>query len=103
MKISKATVNKLLPPPVSSKANQKVYYDEALKGFGVRVTIKGSKAFFIEKIIHGKLRRITLGRYPELTVEQARKEAYKLLGKIAIGIDPQAEKKGKENHFNSGF
>jgi integrase len=35
---------------------------------------------------------MTVGRYPELTVEQARKEAQKLLGKIAIGIDPVLEK-----------
>jgi hypothetical protein len=38
------------------------------------------------------VRRITLGRYGEITVEQARKEAQKLLGKIAAGIDPIAEK-----------
>jgi integrase len=93
MKINKTTVDKLPPPPLGLKTNQKVYYDDVLKGFGVRVTIKGSKAFFIEKAIHGKLRRITLGGYPALTVEQARKEANKMLGKIATGIDPQAEKK----------
>lgn len=86
-------VAKLSPPDPSLRVNQNLYYDDSLKGFGVRVTVKGSKAFFIEKIIHGKLRRITLGRYPELTVEQARKEAHKLLGKIAIGIDPRADKK----------
>lgn len=40
-----------------------------------------------------KLRRMTLGRYPELTVEMARKEAQKIFGKIATGIDPIAEKK----------
>lgn len=95
MKISKSTVDKLPCPIISSasKTNQKRYYDDFIKGFGVRVTSSGAKAFFLEKLIHGKLRRITLGRYPELTVEQARKEAQKLLGKIAIGIDPVAEKK----------
>lgn len=39
---------------------------------------------------------MTLGRYGELTVEQAHKEAQKLLGKIAIGIDPIAEKRSKQ-------
>lgn len=46
----------------------------------------------VEKLINGKVRRITLGRYGELTAEQARKEAKKLLGQIATGIDPIAEK-----------
>jgi len=94
MKITKLIVDKL-PIPVSVVANQtaqKRYYDETLKGFGVRVTSGGTKAFFVEKLINSKLRRITVGRYPELTVEQARKEAQKLLGKIATGIDPVIEK-----------
>ena len=34
---------------------------------------------------------MTIGRYGEITVEQARREAQKLLGKIATGIDPRAE------------
>ena len=54
---------------------------------------KGVKSFVLEKLINGKVRRITLGRYVELTAEQARKEAQKLLGKIATGIDPIAEKR----------
>lgn len=95
MKITKQMVDKL---PVPNSLNpgqtaQKRYYDENLKGFGVRVTSGGTKAFFVEKLIKGKLRRITLGRYPELTAELARREAQKVLGKIATGIDPIAEKK----------
>ncbi|VVC74993.1 Putative prophage CPS-53 integrase [Aquicella siphonis] len=39
---------------------------------------------------------MTLGKYGKLTAEQARNEAKKLLGKIATGIDPIAEKKEKK-------
>lgn len=67
-----------------------------MKGFGVRVTSGGTKAFFIEKMVNNKLRRLTIGHYPHLTVEQARKEAQKLLGQIAVGIDPVAEKKERK-------
>src|SRR3990167_7100059 len=94
MKITKLAVDKL-PIPVVEKPGQtaqKRYYDDTLKGFGVPVTSGGTKAFFIEKLVNRKLRRMTLGRYGELTVEQARKEAQKTLGKIATGIDPIAEK-----------
>jgi len=96
MKITKLVVDKL-PIPVGQvkKTAQKRYYDDMLKGFGVRVTSGGTKAFFVEKLVGNKLRRITVGRYPELTVEQARKEAQKVLGKIATGIDPIAERKEK--------
>lgn len=94
MKITKSAVDKLPIPSISEagKSAQKRYYDDTMKGFGVRVTSGGTKAFFVEKLIKNKLCRITLGRYPELTVEMARKEAQKLLGQIAIGIDPIAQR-----------
>jgi integrase len=94
MKLSKLTVDKLTKPAanIPGRTAQERYYDDYFKGFGVRVTSGGTKAFFVEKLIKGKLRRITIGHYPDLTVEAARKEAQKLLGKIATGIDPIAEK-----------
>jgi integrase len=93
MKINKSNVDKLEIPVATTRGTaQKRYYDDSIKGFGVRVTSGGTKAFFIEKVVGRKLRRITLGRYGEITVEQAKKEAQKILGKIATGIDPVAEK-----------
>jgi cation transport regulator ChaB len=95
MKITKLAVDKL-DIPVSDKpgkTGQKRYYDDTIKGFGVRVTSGGTKAFVVEKLIKRKLCRITLSRYPELTVEMAKKEAQKLLGQIVMGIDPLAEKR----------
>jgi hypothetical protein len=89
MKLTKSVVDKIIPP--RDKA-QIFYRDEQLKGFALRVTASGTKSFVVEKLIKGKVRRITIGRYDALTVEQARKEAQKLLGKIATGIDPIAER-----------
>jgi integrase len=95
MNLTKSVVDRLVIPPslASNQTAQKRYYDDKLKGFGVRVTSGGTKAFFIEKRVRGRLCRITLGHYGALTVEQARKEAQKLLGKIATGRDPIAEKR----------
>src|SRR5205823_4580817 len=81
------------PPRGSSgQTGQKRYYDDNLKGFGVRVTSGGAKTFIVEKLIKGKLRRIKIGRYGEITAEQARNKAKILIGQIAHGIDPLAEK-----------
>src|SRR5574340_188097 len=77
------------------EAGQTFIRDAELKGFALRLT-PGSKSFIVEKRVDGKVRRMTLGRYPELTVEQARKEAHKLLGQIATGSNPVAEKKRDE-------
>ncbi len=91
-KITKSFVDKLVLP----EKGQVFYRDSELKGFAVRVTQGGSKAFVLEKRINRKLKRITLGRYPEITVEMARKEALKYLGEIATGIDPIAKRQQAE-------
>ena len=88
-KITKSYVDKLSTP----ETGQAFIRDTELKGFAVRITSSGAKSFILEKRIDGKVKRLTLGRYPELTVEQARKEAHKLLGHIAVGRNPAAEKK----------
>ena len=90
-KVTKSRVGNL-PTPHQGQAFLR---DTILKGFAVRVTGSGAKSFVVEKRIDGKVKRITLGGYPELTVEQARKEAQKLLGKIATGINPIAEKQAE--------
>jgi len=88
MKITKTTVDRL-PHPATGYA---LYWDDALRGFGLRVTASGVKAFVVQQRIQGREHRITLGRHGVLTVEQARKEAKRLLGEIAGGHDPLAER-----------
>lgn len=88
LKITKTLVDHLDSPA----SGQAFVRDIELKGFAVRVTAGGAKSFVIEKRVEGQVKRMTLGRYPELTVEQARKEAHKLLGKIAAGGNPIADK-----------
>ncbi|MFO2903319.1 tyrosine-type recombinase/integrase [Legionella pneumophila serogroup 1] len=97
MRINKTAVENIPVPSVTKTGvtAQKKYYDDQLKGFGVRVTSGGTKAFFVEKLINRKVKRITLGRYPELTPEMARKRALEILGQIACGVDPVAEKKAE--------
>jgi integrase len=88
-KLTKTYIDKL-PIPERDKV---FYRDAELKGFGLYIRSSGAKVFIVEKRINGKVKRITLGRYGELTAEQARKQAQAVLGKIAIGHDPIAEKK----------
>lgn len=92
IKLTKAVIDNLIAP---TNKGQIFYRDKELKGFAVRITHKGVKSFIIEKRIDGNPipKRITLGRYGVLTPEQARREAQKILGKIATGIDPITEKK----------
>lgn len=90
MKLTKTVVDRAETP---KDKDQVFYRDEQLKGFALRVTCGGIKSFVVETMIGNKVRRMTIGRYGKITVEQARIEAKKLLGKIATGIDPIAERK----------
>ncbi len=71
-------------------SNQAFYRDSTITGFGVRVTSGGVKSFIVEKRIQGKVRRVTLGKYGDLSVEQARKEAMRFLGENATDNSPVA-------------
>lgn len=87
-KLTKTVVDNLQNP----ESGQLFYREEALKGFAVRVG-KTTKAYFVEKWIDGKAVRVTIGNHGQITAVQARKEAQRLLGIMAIGQNPADEKK----------
>ncbi len=95
IKLTKSIVDKLEAIPGKT---QSFYRDESLKGFALRITSNGVKSFIVETRINGKVKRVTLGKYGALTVEEARKEAKGLLGSVAKGEDPIAEKKTQKVH-----
>ncbi len=73
------------------------YWDRRIPGFGVRVGAKGTKAFIVmAKVLSGgawKTTRITLGRYPALSLADARKTAKEFLEIAAKGKDPRKVKR----------
>jgi integrase len=95
MRITKTYIDNIIPPPFrdNGKPDQAFYRDSAMIGFGLRVTSGGTKSFIVEKRINGKVKRLTLGRYGNLTVEQARNEAMHFLGEVASGKNPVAAKR----------
>ena len=61
------------------ESGQKTYWDNVLPAFGVRVGAR-TKSFVI---MYGKGRRLkTIGRYPQISLSDARKEAKRLLAHI---------------------
>jgi len=88
VKLTKTVVDRI-PVPVRGQAFVR---DAELKGFGVRVTAGGVKSYILEKRVEGKVRRQTICRVGELTCENARKQALILLGQIAKGENPIADR-----------
>ncbi|EME67518.1 phage integrase, partial [Paramagnetospirillum caucaseum] len=76
---------KALPSP--TKGNRLIY-DEAVKGFAVRITAAGAKSFVVNYYIHGRERRYTIGSHPDWSVAQAREEAKFIKKQVDQGSDP---------------
>ncbi len=66
-------------------------FDDDLRGFGLRLT-RGAKTYIVQGRVNGKVKRITIGRHGVFSPQQAQKEAKRLLGLMAQGIDPDAQK-----------
>ena len=84
LKISKRTIDAAKP----SEARY-VLWDTELKGFGVRVESSGLKSFLVRYRHLGRRRFLSLGRFGEITPEQARLLAQKALSKVREGADPR--------------
>ena len=67
-------------------------YDQKTPGLAFMATIAGSKAFYLYKKIKGRPKRMRIGGFPDISIEQARKMAAEWNGEIAKGVDPHAER-----------
>ncbi|MDD5268101.1 MAG: tyrosine-type recombinase/integrase [Methylococcales bacterium] len=80
-----------LPTP---EKDRKDYYDTGNKKLICRVSASGNKTFCIlKRTTDGKLQRVTLGKWPDLSVAQARKLATDALSTLADGINPTEQKR----------
>ncbi|MBV8287992.1 MAG: DUF4102 domain-containing protein, partial [Hyphomicrobiales bacterium] len=77
-----------LPPGVIDK----VFFDEDLPGFGLRVRASGVHSWMVQYAIAGRTRCVVLGLASALDPGKARATAKDLLAQVRLGRDPAAEK-----------
>jgi integrase len=83
MSFSDIGLRTLTPPP----KGQISYWDEKLPSFGFRVSQGGTKTF----VLNHKNSLITIGRFPTISLSQARTEAKRLLAEFTLGkVRPQS-------------
>jgi integrase len=88
--------------PLPEKGKTGYYYDEKSRGLGLYVTASGTRTFFVYRKIEGKPERIKLGRFPDMSIEQARKQAGITNSNIDMGENPQEEKRKKRQEITFG-
>ena len=92
----------------AAKPEGKLYrlWDSELKGFGLRISPKGVKTYFVMYRAGGGRRAIqkeyTVGRHGPLTPDQARGEAQRLLSTVHLGKDPQAARSEARRELTVG-
>lgn len=95
LKLTQRSVDAL---PASGK--DELWWDTELRGFGVKVTAKGSKIFLIQYRMGGrgtKTRRSTIGKLGSpWGATKARAEAERRLRQVSVGQDPQAVERARK-------
>lgn len=79
-----------LPLPPAGKRHS--FKDARVKGLIIRVTANGQKTFQLYQKHQGRPVRVTLGTFPDMTIENARKEATMAKGALAGGDNPNVAK-----------
>lgn len=90
MRLTKRSVDAL---PVTDK--DYLVWDQDMTGFGVRVYPSGKKTYLTQYRTGRRTKRYTLGQHGVLTAEEARTFAKQVLGDVARGGDPSADRQHK--------
>src|ERR1700745_4017384 len=90
--LSEQPIKALAVPP---KGNKITYYPgstiqgaKAPRGFGVRVTASGARAFILNYRLRGREHRFTIGAWPDWSTLKAVREARILRQRVDRGEDP---------------
>jgi hypothetical protein len=89
MRLTKATIPQIT---LAEGKSERIVFDEALPGFGIRVRAGGKRTWIVQYRVGVKQRRVTIGTVETVDPEEARKRAKTALSKIHLGADPQADK-----------
>ena len=83
IKLTKAAIDAL---PLPEPNRRKSYHFDSVPGLQLRVTASGIKTFSVfKRVKSGSPERITIGRYPSVTPEMAKREAAKIVADLVSG------------------
>lgn len=78
---------------LNANQNTTFYYDKIEKGLYLSLSPLGTKTFYIQKRIGRRVERIKIGRFPDMTIDNARRKVKIIKAQVAEGIDPMEEKR----------
>ena len=79
-RITEMVVRNAKPP----ERGQYVIFDDLVKGFGFRLSQGGARSWVVVITHNRKKKKVTIGRYPEVTLSEAREAARTLLARSTL-------------------
>ncbi len=76
--------------PLPARGKRLTIYDTEVQRLALRMTHLGARTFYVVKRSGTSVSWLKIGSFPEVTVEQARAAAQKILGEFALGQNPAA-------------
>jgi integrase len=89
MKFTAASVRALTLP---EGEDDKIFFDDSLAGFGLRLRASGAKTWLVQYAIAGRTYRVTIGKFALFDLSKAREEARKILAAVRLGRNPALER-----------
>ncbi len=81
------------------RAKEYTLWDNLLAHFGVRVQPSGIRSYIVQTRVRGRMRKVTLGRFPELSLDAARREGAFVLARLWGGETVVSPRKTKAPLF----
>ena len=89
----KLTERKIETLAVENGGKDRLVFDDAQRGLAVRVTASSRRTFLCQYTLHGHKWRVPLGSCAALSLAKAREAAAAIMGDVAKGKNPVAERK----------
>ena len=102
---TKLTETMITKARLGAQQKQKILWDTAVTGFGLRILAGGSKTFWFQYRPSGgrsvSSRMVRIGPWPSVSLTDARKAARAYAGAVARGDDPAADKQEERRRASS--
>ncbi len=83
------------------QSKRTIYWCDGMMGFGIRISPRGIKTWIFQFRINGVERRMTLGKFPRMSLSEAIQEYIDNKAKVDNGIDPLEERNTHKSKWKS--
>jgi integrase len=96
MKYQKYNFTKRLIDELGIPKQRTYYCDSQVRGLYLEISPRGTRSFYVRRMSRGRSDKLFIGRFPDVSIEQARSKAMSFHADLSIGHS-QAEEKRSSN------